>query len=90
MISFHEIFQAGAWPNLKVSSIHEFFFYSYVQDRYSSVPLTVFAICDSLMLCKVHYFGKKMIFHEIFQVGACPNLKDSLIYERCSIHLYKT
>ena len=26
-------------------------------------------------------FWKKMIFHEIFQVGACPNLKDSLISE---------
>ena len=22
-----------------------------------------------------------MIFHEIFQVGACPNLKDSFLYE---------
>ena len=27
-------------------------------------------------------FSKKMIFfHEIFQVGACPNLKDSSIYD---------
>ena len=35
-------------------------------------------------------FWKKMIFHEIFQVGACPNLKDSFLYEIFSIHLYKT
>ena len=35
-------------------------------------------------------FWKKMILYEIFQVGACPNLKDSLIYEIFSIHLYKT
>ena len=50
----------------------------------------VFAICDSLMLCKVHCFGKRWFFHEIFQVGTCSNLKDSLIYENFSIHLYKT
>ena len=49
-----------------------------------------FAICDSLMLCKVHCFGKRWFFHEIFQVGDCPNLKDSLIYENFSIHFYKT
>ena len=48
-----------------------------------------FAICDSLMLCKVHYFGKRYFFHEIFLVGACPNLKDSLIYENFSNHLTK-
>ena len=32
---------------------------------------------------------KKMIFHEIFQVCACPNLKNSLLYDRFSIHMYK-
>ena len=36
-------------------------------------------------------FSKKMIFfHEIFQVSACPNLKDSSIYEIFSIHMYRT
>ena len=35
-------------------------------------------------------FWKKMIFHEIFQAGACPNLKDSFLYDKFSIHLYKT
>ena len=30
-----------------------------------------------------------MVFHEIFQVGACPNLKDSSLYERYFIHMYK-
>ena len=47
------------------------------------------ANCDSLMLC-IKHFWKKMIFHEIFQVGACPQLKDSSLYERYSIHIYKT
>ena len=75
MIFFHEIFQAGACPNLKVSSIHDFFFYSYVQDRYSSVPSTVFAICDSLMLCKVHYFGKRWYFMKYFKLVHAPTWK---------------
>ena len=30
-----------------------------------------------------------MIFNEIFQVGACPNLKDSLLYDRFCMHRYK-
>ena len=34
-------------------------------------------------------FWKKMILYEIFQVGACPNLKDSSLYDRFSIHMYK-
>ena len=38
------------------------------------------------------FFGKKddFFFHEIFQAGECPILKDSSIYERFSIHMYKT
>ena len=35
------------------------------------------------------FLWKKMIFHEIFQVGPGPNLKDSSLYERFSIHMYK-
>ena len=34
-------------------------------------------------------FWEKMIFHEIFQVDACPNLKDSSLNERFSIHMYR-
>ena len=34
-------------------------------------------------------FWKKMNLYEIFQVGACPNLKDSSLYDRFSIHMYK-
>ena len=34
-------------------------------------------------------FWKKMMFHEIFQVGACPNLKDSSLYDRLSMHAHK-
>ena len=41
-------------------------------------------------VCLVRYiFWKKMISHEIFQVGPCPNSKDSSLYERFSIHMYK-
>ena len=41
------------------------------------------------MLCKVHRLGKRWSFLEIFQVGACPNLKDSSLYKRFTIHMYK-
>ena len=34
-------------------------------------------------------FWKKMILYEIFQVGACPNLKYSSLYDKFSIHMYK-
>ena len=34
-------------------------------------------------------FWKKMILYEILQVGSCPNLKDSSLYDRFSIHMYK-
>ena len=46
-------------------------------------------ICDSPLLCKLHYFGKRLFFHEIFQFGACPNFKDSLLYNKFSGHMYK-
>ena len=89
MIFFHEIFQVGACPNLKDSSIYDIFsihMYRTYRVRY----LQLFCpICDFLMLWKVHYFGKRWFFHEIFQVGACPNLTDSSLYEMNSIHMYK-
>ena len=45
---------------------------------------------SATLLCLVKYiFWKKMNFYEIFQVGACPNLKDSSLYERISIHMCK-
>ena len=34
-------------------------------------------------------FYKAMIFNEIFQDGACPNFKDSSLYDRFSIHIYQ-
>ena len=59
MIFFHEIFQVGACPNLKDSSIYDIFsihMYRTYRVRY----LQLFcAICDFLMLWKVHYFGKR-------------------------------
>ena len=30
-----------------------------------------------------------MIFHEIYEVGACQNLKHSSLYDRFSVHMYK-
>ena len=31
-----------------------------------------------------------IFFHKIFQVGACPNLKDSSFYGTFSVHMYQT
>ena len=42
-----------------------------------------------LYLVQYSFFFDKDIVHEIFQVGACPNLKDSSFYDRFSIHMYK-
>ena len=66
------------------------FFYSFVQDIESSVSSTFMRYLRLPRALQGTLFWKKMIFHEIFQVGACPNLKDSFSYEIFSIHLYKT
>ena len=65
-------------------------FYSFVQDIQSSVSSTFMRYLRLPTALQGTLFWKKMIFHEIFQVGACPNLKDSFLYEIFSIHLYKT
>ena len=90
MIFFHEIFQAGACPNLKDSSLYEMYSIHMYKAR-NNLNLHQFSsICDSQKPYTVHFiFGKKMIFNEIFQVGACPNLKDSLLYDRFCMHRYK-
>ena len=46
---------------------------------------------SATLLCLVRsvYLEKDDFFHEIFQAGACPNLKDSSLYEMYSIHMYK-
>ena len=86
---FNEIFQVGACPNLKDSLLYDRFCMHRYKARIIRYLQQFSSICDSLMPCTVHCFGKKMIFHEIFQVGACPNLKDSSLYERYSIHMCK-
>ena len=86
---FHEIFQVGACPNLKDSSLYDRFSIHMYKARSIRYLQQFSSICDSLMPCTVHFFRKKKIFHEIFQVGACPNLKDSFLYDRFSIHMYK-
>ena len=68
-------FSSWCMPQLESFLNTWFFFYSYVQDRYSSVPSTVFAICDSLMLCKVHYFGKRCYFMKYFKLVHAPTWK---------------
>ena len=86
---FHEIFQVGACPNLKDSSLYERYSIHMYKAK-SNLYLQPFSpICESFFPCAVHFVWKKMIFHEIFQVGACPNLKDSFLYHRLSIHMYK-
>ena len=86
---FNEIFKIGSCPNLKDSSLYE----RYCIHMYkagSTRNLQQFSsICDSLIPSTVQFFFDKDIFHEIFQVGACPNLKDSSFYDRFSIHMYK-
>ena len=47
-----------------------------------SVPSTVLPYLRLHNALQCISFWKKMIFHEIFQVVACPNLKDSSLNER--------
>ena len=89
MIFFMKYFKLVHAPTWKIPQYMNCFLFICTRHRVRYLQL-FFAICDSLMLCKVHCFGKRWFFHEIFQVGTCPNLKDSLIYENFSIHLYKT
>ena len=87
---FHEIFQVGACPNLIDSSLYEMNSIHMYKARSIWYLQQFLSICDSLMPSMVHFLGKKkMIFHELFQVCACPNLKNSLLYDRFSIHMYK-
>ena len=86
---FHELFQVSACPNLKDSLLFDRISILMYKARIIRYLQQLSSICDSFMPCTVHFFVKKMIFHEIFQVGACPNLKDSSLYERYSIHMYK-
>ena len=85
---FHEIFQVGASPNLKDSLLHAGFLFICIRQEEIRYLIQFSSNCDSLMPCTVHFFGKDD-FYEIFQVGASPNLKDSLLYDRFSIHMYK-
>ena len=62
MIFFYEIFQVGACPNLKDSSIYDIFFYSYVQDIQSSVSSTFLRYLRLLNALEGTLFWKKMIF----------------------------
>ena len=55
-------------------------FYPYVQGKKHSVSSTIFLYLQLSYALYGTFFQKKMIFHDIFQVGACPNLKDSLLY----------
>ena len=69
-----------ACPNLKDSSIYERFS-NHMYKTQGSVPSTFMRYLRLPTALQGTLFWKKMIFHEIFQVGACPNLKDSFLYE---------
>ena len=86
---FNEIFQVGACPNLKDSLLYDRFCMHRYKARIIRYLQQFSSICDSLMPRYGTLFWKKDDFYEIFQVGACPNLKDSLLYDRFSIHMYK-
>ena len=47
---------------------------------------------SATLLCLVRsiFLEKDDFFHELFQAGACPHLKDSSVYELFSIYMYKT
>ena len=65
-------------------------FYPYVQSMKRSVSLIVLRYLRLSCALYGPFIWKKMIFfHEIFQAGACPNLKDSSLYEMYSVHMYK-
>ena len=55
-------------------------FYTFVQDIESSVSSTSFLYLQLSYALYGKFCRKRWIFYGIFQVGACPNLKDSLIY----------
>ena len=86
---FHEIFQVGACPNLKNSLIYDRFSIHMYKAKSNLYLQTIFLYLRLSYAFYGSIFWKKVIFHEIFQVGACPNLKHSLLYERVSIHMYK-
>ena len=66
-------------------------FYSYVQGKKHLVSSTisVYLRLSYALYGTFFFLKKKMIFHELFQVCACLNLKNSLLYDRFSIHMYK-
>ena len=87
---FHEIFQVCACPNLKDSLLYDRFSIHMYKARIIRYLQQFSSICDSLMPCAVQFCRKRWIFNVKFQVGACPNMKDSLISEYFSLHTYKT
>ena len=72
---FHEIFQVGACPNLKDSSFFEWFSILVYKARSSRYLQLICSICDSLMLYKVHYFGKRWFFMKYFKLVHVPTWK---------------
>ena len=52
-----------------------------VSDVFIYTQREAFCLVRSIVLEKMNFLW--------FKVGACPNLKDSSLYERFSIHMYK-
>ena len=76
-------------PQLEIFLIIWQVFYPYVQGMKHSVSLIVLRYLRLSYALNGIFLWKKMIFHEILQDGACPNLKDSSLYDRFSIHIYQ-
>ena len=58
--------------------------------RHETFGTSNFFALSATPQCFARYsFWKRVIFNEIFQVGPCPNLKYSSLYERFSIHMNK-
>ena len=64
----------------------------FIYTRHRKFGIFNFYALSATPYCFARYFilEKDNFSWNIFKVGACPNLKDSFLYEIFSIHLYKT
>ena len=63
----------------------------FICTRHEAFGFFDFFALSATPLCLVRYIcWKSMTSRDIFEVGACPNLKESSLYDRFSIHMYKT
>ena len=74
----HRFAPTGKIPHFMISFL-------FICSRHEAFGIFIFcAMCNFLMPYRVHEF-----FTKLFQVGACPNLKDSSFYVAFSVDIYK-